>query len=115
MSLIDCIKAAGKAVDKKDADFLLQKREQYAAKGLSEVEADNAALKDLTDSMDEELTDIADRVEKSGGKVNRPQTQETAPMPVTMEDGQVVDANEVMKSLDDEIQSLDDIIRCAYA
>ena len=112
MSLDKCLRRAGKAIDQKDADFLMQKRGEYIDNGLNELEADRLAIRDLDDQITRDLDDIASLVEQSGGKVQR---QEQQPAALFVErDGELVDANAAMKEIEDEIKGLDDVIRCTF-
>jgi hypothetical protein len=112
MSLINCLNKLGKAVDKDDADFMRERFNRYTEKGMDETAAAQNAMKDFTDKVDVELDGIVKQVEKAGGKVSREAVEQK---PMFIFDGdELVNANDVMKSLDDEITALDDIVRCAY-
>ena len=115
MNVTDCLNRAGKAINKAEADAINSKFKELTAKGMDEQEASFAALEEAKSLVDKELKDITDQVKKSGGKVNEPEV-ETKPMPMGEEvDGEVriVDANKKMQELDEAIQGIDDVIRCA--
>lgn len=106
MSLNNCIKKFGKAINKSDADALIQKRDELVAKGLDEQEAGLLALRDIEESATKELDDI---LVQAGVK------QKPIEKGIDLEvDGRVVDSNQYLAELDTELKGLDDIARCLY-
>ena len=86
-------------------------------KGASESEAQFLAVRELQEETDTVLDDIVTQVEAAGGTVNRPAApeQEAIMIPTQVGDQlEMVDANELVKSLDDEMGALEDVLRCAY-
>jgi|DEB0MinimDraft_6_1074348.scaffolds.fasta_scaffold57985_2 predicted lactoylglutathione lyase len=114
MNVTDCLNKAGKAINKAEADMIKEKFQEFTAKGMDEAEASFAALKEAQAVVDKEISDVLDKVEKAGGKVNRPEV-ETKPMPVGEEvngEIQIVDANVKIQQLDEAIEGIDDVLRC---
>ena len=64
MSLANCIKKAGKAINKADADKILSKREELIAKGMDEGEADFMAIKSVRDEIGLEVDDVINQTGK---------------------------------------------------
>lgn len=115
MNVTDCLNRASKAINKAEADAIKDKFKEFTAKGMDEREASFAALEEAKTMVDKELKDITEQVKKAGGKVNEPEAK-TKPMPVGEEvngEVQIVDANKKMQELDEAIQGIDDVIRCA--
>lgn len=113
MSVTKCLNKAGKSIDKKDGDAILQKYEELLAKGMDEREAGFAAVREIQQAVDSELDDIASQVEKAGGKVERDAPGQPVPMAKKTEDGvQIVDARAEIAGADDVIKGIDDVIAC---
>ena len=107
MSLDKCIKRAGKALNKRDAEQLAADFGRMVDSGMDELEAGHAAIKNLDKSIDLELDDIS----KQAG-ISKDQAE---PQPLfVFKDDKLVDANEIMREADEEISALDDIVRCAF-
>ena len=112
MSLINCISKSGKSINKADADALEEEFHKLVEGGMDELAAGQAAIKSVSKKIDLELDDVTRQVEAIRGKAE-PEEVKSSPLFV-MRDDKLVDANEVMKELDDEISALDDIITCAF-
>ena len=69
MSLQDCIKKAGKAISKRDADALEELKQQHIADGMTEAEAEQAAVQSHGGVMDEQLEGIAGQAQELGAIV----------------------------------------------
>ena len=105
MSLVNCLKKAGKSINKTDADMLMTKREELIAKGITD--ADSVALKMLED---EATADIADIYKKAGIE---PKKSMPAGAPITI-DGKAYDSNQFIAGVDRELEGIDSILGCIY-
>jgi len=108
MSLSNCIKKAGKAINKADADAMLAKRDELMAKGVSEGEADAMAVKAVQDDINFEIDDI---VKQSG--VAKKDKALPEGVPVEM-DGKMYDSNQFISEIDTELKGIDSIMGCLY-
>lgn len=114
MSVTKCLNKAGKSIDKKDGEAILQKYEELLAKGMDEREAGFAAVRELQQVVDKELDDIAVQVEKAGGKVERDAPGEPIPLARATDDGvEVVDVRAEIAEADGVLKGIDDVISCA--
>jgi hypothetical protein len=66
LTLTKCIKKAGKALSKSDAEFLSQSRKEYVEEGLDGKAASIRAVQDLIDQNESELLSFASKVESQG-------------------------------------------------
>lgn len=108
MSLVNCLKKAGKSVNKSDAEALIQKREELIANGMSESEADSVALRILEDEANARIDDI---FKKAG--VARPVAQVSPGVPVIINDV-VHDSNKFISDIDAELDGIESILGCVY-
>lgn len=106
MSLVDCLKKAGKSINKKDADALLQKREELIAKGVPD--ADSVALRILEDEATAGVDDILTKAGKA------PQKAPLKPGVPVLIDDVVYDSNKFIADMDAEIDGIDSIMGCIY-
>lgn len=106
MSLSNCLKKFGKAINKSDTEMLSNKKDEYVAKGATEKEAELLALRDVEESAKLELNEIESQlglkseIQDSGIEIEI--------------DGQLYDSNRFMAEVDSELTGIDDIARCLY-
>ncbi len=78
MPLIDCIRTAGKALDKKDADAVVALADQFEAEGMDRDAAERQAVTSHLSTLGQEMDTMATRYEEGGIQVSRqtPEMQE---------------------------------------
>ena len=106
MSLVDCLKKAGKAINKKDADFLLQKREELIANGVAD--ADAVALRILED---EATLGIDEILAKAGRPAQKAPIKPGVPVII---DDVIHDSNKFISDIDAELNGIESIRGCIY-
>ena len=106
MSLVNCLKKAGKSIDKKDYDALIQKRDELIAKGVED--ADSVALRILED----EAVAGVDEILTKAGKVPAKAPVKNG-VPVVIDDV-VHDSNKFISDVDAEIDGIESILGCVY-
>ena len=107
MSLDKCIKKAGKAISKSDADSIISKRDELVAKGMDPAQADSIAVREALDIADQEISGILD---KAGVKMDK----KLDPGVQIEIDGRPYDSNQFISDIDNEISGIDSIMGCLY-